>query len=267
LDTSTELVTTPSFTTEVCRQGDGPTLLLIQGGGTGKNAWSALVDRLAPQIRCVTYDNRGVGRAADVGDELSVESMADDAAELIETLGEGPVHVCGVSMGGFIAMRLAQRRPDLVHSLGLHATSARLNRRTHETGEFRLRLLDLGLEEFPQLLREFLRLWAAGPDGLLAELPRDVVNHGAFNRHNYVAHVRAIRNHDMSDDDLAAISAPTLITAGTDDILVPMADSRRLHRAIPGSKLVTLDGAGHVYYFEEAELLAALQGGWIAQHA
>lgn len=267
MDATVELVSFPAFTTEVRRQGEGPTLLLIQGGGTGKSAWNALVEQLAPRVTCVTYDNRGVGRASDVGDSLSVEDLARDAAEVITGLGEGPVHVCGVSMGGFIAMKLAAMRPDLVLTLGLHATAARLDPRTIATGAFRLQLIDLGLPDTPELIRSFLRIWAAGSSGLLAELPRDVVNHGKFSRHNYVGHLEAIRNHDMAPAELASITCPTLVTAGAEDILATPENARFLHRSIPGSKLVTINGAGHVYYFEDPELTAALQGGWIAQHS
>lgn len=268
MDAASEIVETPSFTTEIVRKGSGPTLLLIMGGGTGKGAWNALVDELAPRVSCVTYDNRGTGAASDVGDSLSVEDLARDAAALIEALGEGAVHVCGVSMGGFIAMRLAAMRPDLVLTLTLHATAAKLDERTVQTGKFRLQLLESGLDDAPEYIRGFLRLWAAGSDGLQAPLPADVVNHaGSFSKHNYLGHVGAIWGHNMSERDLESITAPTLITAGAQDIMTTPDNARHLHRSIPGSRLVTIDGAGHVYYFEDPVLTAALQSGWIAQHS
>ncbi|MBF0673374.1 MAG: alpha/beta fold hydrolase [Salinibacterium sp.] len=263
-----ETITTPSFTTEIMRKGEGPTLLMIMGGGTGKGAWNALVDELASRVHCVTYDNRGTGSASDVVDDMSIEDLARDAAALIEVLGEGPVHVCGVSMGGFIAMRLAAMRPDLVVTLTLHATSAKLDQRTVDSGRFRLELLESGLEEAPKFVRKFLRMIAASAEGMQTQLPRDVVSHTReFSMRNYMGHVNAIWGHDMSQEDLASISAPTLITAGAQDIMTPPDNSRHLHESIPGSRLVTINGAGHVYYFEDPVLTAALQSGWIAQHA
>lgn len=268
MHTVTEIVSTPSFTTEVVRKGAGPTLVMIMGGGTGKAAWNALVEELAPRVHCVTYDNRGTGAASDVGEDLTIEHLAQDAAELIEALGEGAVHVCGVSMGGFIAMRLAASRPDLVRTLTLHATSAKLDERTVETGRFRVQLLESGLAEAPKLVRRFLRAIAASSEGMQTQLPRDVVSHaGEFSMRNYLGHMHAIWGHDMSPEDLASITAPTLITAGAEDIMTPLDNARHLHRSIPGSRLVTVDGAGHVYYFEDPVLTASLQAGWIAQHS
>lgn len=264
----TETIRTSRFSTEVLRRGSGPTLLMIMGGGTGKGAWNALIDELAPHVACVAYDNRGTGAASDVeGDSLSIEDLALDAVAVIDALGEGPVHVCGVSMGGFIAMRLAAMRPDLVRSLTLHATAAKLDQRTVETGRFRLQLLESGLADAPEQVRSFLRLWAAGSAGLQAPLPADVVNHArGFSKRNYLGHVGAIWGHDMSADDLAAITAPTLITAGAEDIMTTPENARHLHRSIPGSRLVVIGGAGHVYYFEDPVLTASLQCGWISAY-
>ncbi|MCR2793476.1 alpha/beta hydrolase [Microbacterium sp. zg.Y625] len=268
MDNIIETIHTPRFTTEIVRRGAGSTLLMIMGGGTGKGAWNALIDELAPHVTCVAYDNRGTGAASDVDDEsLTVEDLAQDAAALIEALGEGPVHVCGVSMGGFIAMRLAAMRPDLIRTLTLHATAAKLDQRTVETGRFRLQLLESGLADAPEYIRSFLRLWAAGSAGLQAPLPGDVVNHArGFSKRNYLGHVHAIWGHDMSPDDLAAITAPTLITAGAEDIMTTAENARHLHRSIEGSRLVVIGGAGHVYYFEDPVLTASLQYGWISSY-
>jgi 3-oxoadipate enol-lactonase len=268
LESITRTIQTPTFTTEIRECGEGPTLILIQGGGTGKSAWNDLVDRLSPRLHCVAFDNRGVGNASDVMSEsLTIEDLARDAAAVIEALDEGPVHVAGVSLGGFISMRLAAMRPDLVRTLTLHATAAKLDARTVDQGYFRAQIIDLDLADTGSLIRSYLRAWAAGSGGLQRELPRDVVSHSRFSRENYLGHLAAIRGHDMSAADLATITAPTLITAGAEDILCSVENSRFLHRSIPDSRLVVLERAGHVYYFEEPELTAALQEGWIIQHA
>lgn len=268
MDATTERLELAGFTTTLRRQGSGPTLLRIQGGGAGRNAWAALMGRLAGQADCVAFDNRGVGDASPVEGPVTIHDFARDAAAVIEALGPGPVHVAGVSLGGFIAMRLAAARADLVASLTLHATSARLNARTIEQNLFRTRLLEAAGDDGAALLRAYIRPWAAGARGPIGDLPADVVTHrpGAPGA-DYLAQMHAIREHDMSADELASITAPTLIVAGAEDILCPVEDARFLHRSIPDSKLVVLERAGHVYYYEEPELTAALQGGWIAQCA
>lgn len=268
MEVTTQTLEMPGFTTTIRRQGRGPALLLIQGGGAGRNAWAALMDRLAPRLDCIAFDNRGVGGGSHVDGPLSIHDLARDAAAVIETLGERAVHVAGVSLGGFIAMRLAAARPDLVSSLVLHATAARLGRRTLEQNLFRSRLLELDVAGAPSLLRDYIRPWAAGERGSIGDLPADVVTHrGEFSAGDYLGQMQAIREHDMTAEELARIEAPTLVVAGAEDILCSVEDARFLHRSIPGSKMVVLEGAGHVYYYEEPELAAAIQGGWVAQHA
>jgi 3-oxoadipate enol-lactonase len=266
MQASTETVKLPSLTTEIYRKGDGPTLVLIPGGGAAKSSWYPIIDRLAADdVACVTYDNRGVGGASDIGDSVTIRDFAEDAAEVIAALGNGPVHVCGVSMGGLIAMRLASEHPDLVLTLGLHSTAARLDRRVHDVLKFRADLLDSGLG--PDALRRFVSITASGADGAIPELPQGVVDKDGFNRHNYEAQMQAALDHSMTQAELEKIDCPTLITVGTDDILDPPENSRALHRAIPNSVMVSVEGGGHGYYLAHPDLVAALQGGWIRQHA
>lgn len=268
MEITTRTLEVPGFRTTIRRQGSGPALLLIQGGGAGRNAWAALMDRLSPHLDCIAFDNRGVGEASPVEGALSIHDLARDAAAVIEGLGQGAVHVAGVSLGGFIAMRLAAARPDLVRSLTLHATAARLSPRTLEQNVFRSRLLEAAAADAPALLRAYIRPWAAGAQGPIGDLPADVVtSREEFSERDYLGQMQAIREHDMTSDELRGIQAPTLVVAGAEDILCSVEDARFLHRSIPGSKLVVLERAGHVYYYEEPELAAAIQGGWVAQHA
>ena len=75
--------------------------------------------------RCIAYDHRGQGRSATSPSPYDMERLADDAAALIERLGAAPCHFVGLSMGGFVGMRLAARRPELI----AHADADRDRRR------------------------------------------------------------------------------------------------------------------------------------------
>jgi 3-oxoadipate enol-lactonase len=265
MDAITELVDLRSTSTEIYRKGEGPTLLLIQGGGTGKQAWYPIIDRISDRIHCVAFDNRGVGKGADIGDSLSIHDLAADAAEVIEWLDEGPVHVAGVSLGGMIAMRLASERPELVRSLALHSTTAKRNGRGQDAADFRTRILDLDLPL--DVLRRYVALWSEGASGLDWEIPSDVVNVERFNKHNYLMQLSAAQGHFMSTDDLARITSPTLITVGSDDMLTTPEDSKHLWRSIPDAKLVTIEGGGHGVYIAQPDLVGTLQAAWVAQHS
>ena len=75
-------------------------------------------------FRCITFDHRGQGRSGVTADGYDMDTLSEDAAALIEHLGVAPVHFAGLSMGGFVGMRLAARRPELLKTLMLLETSA-----------------------------------------------------------------------------------------------------------------------------------------------
>jgi pimeloyl-ACP methyl ester carboxylesterase len=260
-----ETVSLPRFTTEVARTGEGPTLLLIQGLGTDHRAWNPIVEHLAPYLHVVTFDNRGVGKASPVGESTTIEDLADDAAELIRHLGVGPVHVGGVSLGGGIAMRVASRHPELVKSLALHSTAARPDPRLLSVLEFRKQILANGMAG--QMLRAFVALWAWGPKHIsLAKLPEGSTEIDQLALEEYAAHLRIATQQWMTDEELAKITAPTLVTVGTADILTTVDHAHDLYRGIANAELVTVEGGGHAYYTENPGLFAALQLGWVLRH-
>jgi 3-oxoadipate enol-lactonase len=255
-----------SLTTEVCQAGSGPPLLMIQGLGTDHRAWNPIVEHLGKQVRCITFDNRGVGKASSMGESTTIEDLADDAAELIESLGEGPMHVCGVSLGGGIAMRVASRHPHLVRSLGLHSTSARPDPRLLAVLQFRKQILAGG--QAAELLRPFVALWAWNPTAMsLQKLPEGAAEIDHLDLAEYESHLRVATDQWMSDEELAKITAPTLVTVGTEDILTTPAHARDLHRGIADAELVTVEGGGHAYYTENPGLFAAIQMGWVQRHS
>jgi pimeloyl-ACP methyl ester carboxylesterase len=261
------MVSLSSITTEVRCSGEGPRLLMIQGLGTEGRAWDPIVDRLSGHVQCFTYDNRGVGSASDVKEPFSIDDLVEDAAELVDALGEGPVHVCGVSLGGGIAMRLAARHPDLVLSLALHSTTARPDARLLAMLDFRTKILDTGVAA--ELLLPFIGLWAWSPSEVEvgSKLAEGVVDMSRFSQNAYKWSLQAAREQWMTDEELANISSPTLITVGSDDIMTTVEAASQMRAAIPGARLVVVDGGGHAYYTGDPDAFATLQLGWVLRNA
>src|SRR5690349_3655891 len=105
--------------------GSGPeTVVFAHGLLWSGRMFDAQLAELADRFRCVTFDCRGQGRSEVTAGGYDMETLSDDAAALIQALGCAPCHCVGLSMGGFIGMRLAARRPELVRSLVLMETSA-----------------------------------------------------------------------------------------------------------------------------------------------
>src|SRR5262249_10667082 len=86
--------------------------------------YDAQVAHLKARYRCVTYDHRGQGQSPPSPTPYDMETLAADATALIGLLGVAPVHFVGLSMGGFVGMRLAIRQPALLRSLILIETAA-----------------------------------------------------------------------------------------------------------------------------------------------
>jgi pimeloyl-ACP methyl ester carboxylesterase len=102
--------------------GSGPTLLIIPGGPQDAGVFAELSQRLADRYTVATYDPRGNSRSTFDGEikPLLMDQQADDAARLIEALGEGPAYVFGTSGGAQIGLNLAARHPKLVRALVAH---------------------------------------------------------------------------------------------------------------------------------------------------
>ena len=102
--------------------GEGPDVLLVGGLGDTVESWQFQLDGLADRYRLTAFDNWGAGRTAMPEREVTVETMADDAAEVLRALGVQTAHVAGFSGGSHIAQEVAIRHPELVRSLVLQST-------------------------------------------------------------------------------------------------------------------------------------------------
>lgn len=114
---------------------DAPALLFCHSLFFDADMFAAQVERFSGEYRVVSYDSRGQGRsAAATLEEQGMDTLAEDAAALIEQLGLAPCHVIGNSMGGFIALRLAARRPGVAP---LRGGAGVLRRRRGQAGRVR----------------------------------------------------------------------------------------------------------------------------------
>ena len=78
----------------------------------------------ASRYRVIAYDHRGQGNSPEANSGYDMDTVAEDAAALIDALKASPCHFAGLSMGGFVGMRLAARRPELLRTLTLMNTGA-----------------------------------------------------------------------------------------------------------------------------------------------
>jgi pimeloyl-ACP methyl ester carboxylesterase len=229
------------------RRGTGPDVLLIAGLGDPAEAWQFQLDDLSDRYRVTAFDNRGVGRTPLGEERLTVAGMADDAAELLRTLGGSRVHVMGFSMGSTIAQELALRHPELVRSLVLVGTWAR----TDALLRAQFALWDWMAELAPseRAFYEAFFTWVYTPrahaDGMVAQLVEEALafahpqSAAAFH-----AQVDACRTHDAADR-LSTIAVPTLVLAGEYDTIIPPRLGALVAAEIPGARFEVMAGEAH----------------------
>jgi 3-oxoadipate enol-lactonase len=221
---------------------DAPPLLLIHGLAVHGGMWQGIRTSLEPHFDLVVPDVRGHGFSSAPGGRWSVEAMADDFVSVLDRLGIDKVSVAGYSMGGFVALALAQQHPNRVERLGLLCAAPR-----HDARRTRAGLLALGAAFSVLPPRSFLpitRGLMAGP-GLPQDLGRVLEWLLGYNsRRGLVGSTAALRRADLRGG-LDRIAAPTLIvTAGT-DVAVTERDWRVLIDAMPRAEHVHFDQAGH----------------------
>ena len=259
---------------ELCYEtfGDpaGPPMLLVMGLATQMIAWhhdfcSELVDRGFFVIR---YDNRDVGRSTRISGlrpptvpqvvsrrfgrvAYTLSDMARDGAGLLDHLGLESAHVVGASMGGMIAQTLAIEQPDRVRSL----TAIMSNTGSRWTGQpaarmypFLLRRPPAGRDAYAEYTVRLLR--QIGSPGF----DRDEDEMRAMARLAYDRGLTAAGTGRQlaaimaSGDRTAAlrrVTAPTLVIHGTADRLVRPSGGRATARAVPGARLMLVEGMGH----------------------
>lgn len=238
--------------------GDGPPVLFIQGVGVHGAGWTPQTDALAPHFRCLTFDNRGMGRSRPVPAAVTVEQMADDARAILDAERLGPVHVVGHSLGGLVALCLALTERERVRSLTLMCTFAD----GRAAAPLTARMCWLGMRTRvgtrKMRRRAFVRLVtapgsAADPDSL-AERLAPLFGHDLGETPPVVdKQLKALRGYSAASrlGDLATV--PTLVMGGFHDPISPPRVSRAIADGIPGAKYVEFPDASHGLPITHAE--------------
>lgn len=238
---------------------EGEAVLLLHSLGTDLHVWDPQALALARTHRVLRPDLRGHGSTEAPPGEYTMEQLAQDALNLLDALSVRRAHVCGVSIGGRIAMAMAAMRPDRVASLILCDTA--LEFQPPEMWQQRMDavargglaaiadavmdrwVVDQSLPSSKGLRRMLLRTDPAGYAGCAAAL-RDT-------RASSIA---------------GRIGCPTTVVVGDKDASTPPSAARAVQDTIPGSELVTIADAAHIPNFErDADLTRAVLGHLRAQ--
>lgn len=229
--------------------GEGEPLLMIMGFLSDARMWILQTAAFSPHYRCITFDNRGVGRSSNPPGPYTMEQMAADAIAVLDDAGIDRAHVLGISMGGAIAQHVALKIPERVRSLTLAATWCEPNQWLARISEMGQMAAEFDREKFarsvllwlftPHLIINQPDIVATIEQLILAEPPPPEA---------FMNQVAAVRGHDTREQ-LHQIEAPTLVMVARRDFMVPPELGRVVHESIPGSRLEELDG-GHAFSAE-----------------
>ncbi|QZZ20962.1 alpha/beta fold hydrolase [Leptothermofonsia sichuanensis E412] len=225
-------------------QGTGEPLLLIIGLSFSLLDWgTVLPDLLAQHYKVILFDNRDAGETSRSPHPYTIAQMADDAANLLDVLGESKAHIFGVSMGGMIAQHFALNHANKLDKLILGCTAAggTCSEFGDVSGLLTGNLLDLLFTPaFIQSHQSDLTTFLQTTSPFHSQGP-------ALQRQ-----FQAMSTHDTCHL-LSKITAPTLVITGDRDPVIPPQNSDLLAQKIPGARQVTITNASHGFCFSHPD--------------
>jgi poly(3-hydroxyoctanoate) depolymerase len=268
-ETGIRYVTADGLRLRTSIQGIGRPLLLLTGIGASLELAAPFERALHPfGIQTIAVDAPGTGESAPYPRPRRMSGLARTIEGVLDALGHQRVDLLGVSFGGVLAQQLAHQAPARVRRLVLAATGPGLG----------------GIPASPRVLLalatprryrspDYYRRTAAMLYGGAARTDPDALLHGSVARFTeaptmraYAAQMYAIAGW-TSLPWLRRLRQPTLVLAGDDDPIVPLANGRILTRLLPEARLEIVRGGGHLFLLERPAEIAALVADFLAAEA
>jgi len=237
-------------------------LLLIHAFPLDAWMWGPQVEALGSDVRVVAPSLPGFGDTPSAGPVLSMEAAAAAAAGAVVDEGLDRVVVCGLSMGGYVALAMWRRHRELVAGFVFADTRATADddagkQRRRDLAE-RLRAEGTGfLVESPGPL-----LSESAPAELWDQVKEDIARQSAD---AIAAASLGMADRRDSTPDLSGISVPTLVIAGSADALIPPEATASMADQIPGARLEVIEGAGHLSNLEAPDEFNRLLKGYLGR--
>ncbi len=237
------------------------TAVLLPSLFFGARMFDEVVGLLPAEWRVICPDHRGQCASGSGSLAPTMAQLASDTAEIIESLGDGSVHLVGSSMGGYVALELAHRRPELLRSCVLSCCTSEAEQQPERFAALEAALREGGAArlvdglvatmfgaQFAESGGAALAAWRAHFAALDDRIPDAV--HEVFARPGYV-------------DTLPQLRMPLLLVSGALDNAKKPADMQFIADRVPGSRHVVMAASGHTPPIEEATQFAdALAAFW-----
>ena len=252
--------------------GEGVPLLVMHGGlGLDHQYLRPALDDLAGSAQVVFYDHRGHGRSAPIGDwdDVTLDSLADDADVLRRVLGFDKFILYGHSFGGFVAIRYALRYQRHLSGLILTGTAANLRHPPNipadadpdavaAFGTLFSRPMSSDSEWAETWSRALPLYWP----GIDRDAAADIHRRTTYRADAWNRSAPALAGYDVADE-MGRIDVPTLLLSGGNDFITGPACHEDMHAVLPRSELVTFEHSGHFPFLSERERHREAVEGWL----
>ncbi len=232
---------------------EAPVIIFIHGFPFNKSMWKKQVKALKANYRVIAYDIRGHGSSDAGNEDFSIELFVKDLLNLMDTLNIDKAILCGLSMGGYIALNAIENYPERFDALILSDTSCIAD--TPEAREKRLMAIENiqkdGVEKFAD--ESIKNLFA--PESLskkrieIAAVRDMIVN---TSKQTLYKTLRAFYERKETCSWLSEIKVPVLIMVGKEDNITPPATAILMHDKIKDSIIHIIDHAGHLSNIENS---------------
>lgn len=229
----------------------GLPVVFIHGFPFSHRMWDAQMRTLPHGIRAISYDLRGHGESQVADGQYTIEFLVDDLIALLDHLVIDKAVLCGLSMGGYVALRAIERHPERVRALVLADTRSEADPNEGKVKRSAT-IMAVKRDGVPAFAETFVKAVFA-PQNLTGQ-PQAVEFIKSIIRGNTQLGIAgtlvALAARTDTTALLGSIGVPTLIMVGEHDTLTPPSASESMHKAIKGSQLVVIPGAGHLSNLE-----------------
>lgn len=264
LDYSIRHVDVGPWSTRILDTGAGEPLIIMHGTGGHLEAFTRNLRALGERYRVILYDYPGHGWTTTATGDLEIQDYMDHLLALMDVLGIERAHLSGESLGGWVAIKFAAAHPERVDRLILNTPGGTMARA--EVME-KIRSLSQAAADDPSddRIRTRLEWLMADPSSVTDELV--AVRQGVYGRLGFsesMAHILCLQDPEIrrrnlvTDDELAAVSAPTLVVWTSDDPSGPAKAGLDMADKIRRGEFQLIENAGHWPQWEQRDVFDAL---------
>ncbi|MEX0661908.1 MAG: alpha/beta fold hydrolase [Balneolaceae bacterium] len=233
---------------------DSPAIFFLHGFPLNKSMWESQVSLLEQKFRVITYDIRGHGESEIGSDTLSIDLFSDDLVRLMDELEIKTGIICGLSMGGYIALNIIQKYPERVDALILCDTQCSAD--TAEIREKRMSDIDYikknGVKEYAEKsVKSLFMPESIDSKSKEVEFVKKMIKEMSVE--TLTRTLRALADRRETCNDLSRIDVPVLIMMGEKDNITPPSKGKFMQNNINHSELKIIKHAGHVSNLENAD--------------